>query len=50
MKRKLWIMYGVLAVTTFIVGIVTDSRPLTYGFAFAAAAAGWAAFLIEDRA
>lgn len=48
MKRKLWIMWGVLSVTAVLVGIVTDSFPVTMAFAVVAAGAGWAAFLVSE--
>jgi hypothetical protein len=47
-SRKLWIMWAVLAVTTVLVGIITDNFPITMGFAVATAAAGWAAFLVSE--
>lgn len=49
MKRKLWIMYWVLAVTTVVVGIANHGALWpTEGVAIAAAIAGWAAFLVES--
>jgi hypothetical protein len=45
LNNKLWVMWGVMAATTVLVGIITDNFPLTMGFAVVSAGAGWAAFL-----
>lgn len=45
LSSKLWIMWGVTAATTVLVGIVSGNFPLTMGFAAVSAGAGWAAFL-----
>jgi hypothetical protein len=47
-KQKLWIAWGVMAVTTVLVAIVTDSFAISEGFAIVCALFGWAAFLVRS--
>ena len=47
MSRKLWIMWGLLAVTCVLAGALGQPREVIYGFAIASATAGWAAFLLR---
>jgi hypothetical protein len=49
MKKKLWIAYGVLGVTSLVVGAASGSFPLALALACVAAAAGWVAFFLPNR-
>lgn len=47
MKRKLWIMYGVLSATAVLLGLATHAAAWPMGIGVAAALAEWAAFLVD---